>query len=161
MKTLLKSLLLVVVACGLQAFIVAQEHRSERRAARSTENAEEQTSQKPEDNKNKDPLENVKFRNIGPAVGGGRVTAVAGIPGKANVYYVGAGGGGVWYTQDGGLSWKAIFEKESTASIGAIALAPSNPNLVWVGTGESNLRNDVITGHGVYFSSDAGTTWSF
>jgi photosystem II stability/assembly factor-like uncharacterized protein len=109
----------------------------------------------------KDPLENMKFRNLGPAVGGGRITAVAGIPGRSNIYYAGAAGGGVFLTQDGGLSWKPIFEKQSTSSIGAIALAPSNPNLVWVGTGEKNIRNDVITGKGVYFSSDAGTTWRF
>ena len=62
-------------------------------------------------------------------------------------------------TQDGGLSWKPIFEKESTASIGAIAIAPSNPNLIWVGTGEKNIRNDVVTGKGVFFSPDAGATW--
>jgi len=107
----------------------------------------------------KDIFENVKFRNLGPAVGGGRVAAVAGIPGNPNVYYIGAGGGGVWKTVDGGLSWKAIFEKQPTASIGAIALAPSNPSLVWVGTGESNPRNDVITGKGVYFSPDGGQSW--
>jgi photosystem II stability/assembly factor-like uncharacterized protein len=116
---------------------------------------------KVESDKPKDPLENMKFRNLGPAVGGGRVTAVVGVPGKPNIYYVGAGGGGVFLTHDGGLSWKPVFEKEPTASIGAIALAPSNPNLVWVGTGEKNIRNDVITGKGVYFSSDAGTTWHF
>lgn len=109
----------------------------------------------------KDPLENLRFRNLGPAAGGGRVAAVAGIPGQPNIYYVGAAGGGVWKTTDGGLSWKAIFEKESTASIGAIGIAPSNPNLVWVGTGESNIRNDVATGKGVYLSTDAGTTWKF
>src|SRR4051812_34890237 len=107
----------------------------------------------------KDVFENVKFRNLGPAVGGGRVAAVAGIPGNPNVYYIGAGGGGVWKTIDGGLSWKAIFEKQPTASIGAIALAPSNPSLVWVGTGESNPRNDVVTGKGVFFSPDGGQTW--
>jgi len=158
MKTLLKSLLVFVLVCALQAVLSAQQHH---RSGKTTEAAENKSPQKAEDSKAKDPLENVKFRNLGPAVGGGRITAVAGIPGKPNVYYAGAGGGGVWYTQDGGLSWKAIFEKEATASIGAIALAPSNPNLVWVGTGESNLRNDVITGRGVYFSSDAGTTWNF
>ncbi|HLY98570.1 MAG TPA: hypothetical protein VKT33_05840 [Candidatus Angelobacter sp.] len=128
-------------------------------AAQAPKAAEANPPQKTEDSKPKDPLENMKFRNLGPAVGGGRVTSVVGVPGKPNVYYAGAGGGGVFYTQDGGLSWKPIFEKESTASIGAIALAPSNPNLVWVGTGEKNPRNDVITGKGIYFSSDAGATW--
>src|SRR5215469_16408519 len=134
MKTLVKSLVLLVMVWGVQASLTAQERRSERHSARSAESAEDTSPQKAEASKGKDPLENVKFRNLGPAVGGGRITAVAGIPGKPNVYYAGAGGGGVWYTQDGGLFWKAIFEKEATASIGAIALAPSNPNLVWVGT---------------------------
>jgi photosystem II stability/assembly factor-like uncharacterized protein len=108
-----------------------------------------------------DPLANLKFRDLGPAVAGGRVAAVAGIPGDPNVYYVGAGGGGVWKTVDGGLTWKAIFEHAKTASIGAIAVAPSNPSYVWVGTGEGNIRNDVLDGNGVYFSSDAGNSWKF
>ena len=108
-----------------------------------------------------DSLNNLKFRNLGPAVGGGRVTAAVGIPGDPNVYYIGAGGGGVWKTTDGGNSWDAVFKDQPTASIGAIALAPSNPNLVWVGTGEGNLRNDLIDGRGVFFSPDAGKTWKF
>ncbi len=106
-----------------------------------------------------DVFQNLKFRNLGPASGGGRVSAVVGIPGDASTYYVGGAAGGVWKTTDGGLSFKPIFEHEATASIGAIALAPSNPNLVWVGTGEPNIRNDVMDGAGVYFSPDAGKTW--
>jgi photosystem II stability/assembly factor-like uncharacterized protein len=151
MKTLTKLASILIVALSIQAiWLAAQERQPE--GARADKSKADQS---------KDPLENMKFRNLGPAVGGGRVTAVVGIPGKPNVYYAGAAGGGVFLTQDGGLSWKPIFEKESTASIGAIALAPSNPNLVWVGTGEKNIRNDVITGKGVYFSPDAGTTWKF
>lgn len=111
--------------------------------------------------KPKDMLANLKFRNLGPTVGGGRITAVAGIPDVPNIYYAGAAAGGVFKTIDGGMSWKPIFEKEPVASIGAIALAPSNPDQIWVGTGEANIRNDVVTGHGVYFSPDAGTTWRF
>ena len=102
----------------------------------------------------------LKFRDIGPAVAGGRVTSVVGISGNSNVYYIGAAGGGVFKTVNGGQSWKAIFKKYSP-SIGAIALAPSNTNLVWVGTGEANIRNDIIDGHGVYYSPDGGTTWKF
>src|SRR5487761_936813 len=93
-----------------------------------------------------DVFANLKFRNLGPAVAGGRVAAVAGVPGNPNIYYVGAAGGGVFKTVDGGLSWHPIFTKQPVSSIGAIALAPSNPNLVWVGTGEGNPRNDVSTG---------------
>ncbi|HEU5261332.1 MAG TPA: hypothetical protein VFU41_07905 [Gemmatimonadales bacterium] len=106
-----------------------------------------------------DSLNNLKFRNLGPAVAGGRVSAVVGAPGHPNAYYVGAAAGGVWKTSDGGNSWEAVFEDQPTASIGAIALAPSNPNLVWVGTGESKLRNDIVDGRGVFFSPDAGKTW--
>jgi len=108
-----------------------------------------------------DSLNNLKFRNLGPSVGGGRVAAVAGVTGDRNVYYVGAGGGGVWKTTDGGDSWDAVFRDQPTASIGAIALAPSNPNIVWVGTGEGNPRNDVVDGRGVFMSPDAGKTWQF
>ncbi|HLV96153.1 MAG TPA: hypothetical protein VKS44_13250 [Candidatus Acidoferrales bacterium] len=111
--------------------------------------------------KTPDVLANLKFRNLGPASAGGRVTSVVGVPGNPSVYYVGAAGGGVFKSVDGGLTWKAIFEHESTASIGAIALAPSNPNFVWVGTGEGNIRNDLVDGHGVYFSPDAGRSWKF
>lgn len=109
----------------------------------------------------KDIFANLKFRDLGPGSAGGRVAAVAGIPGDPNVYYVGAGGGGVFKTVDGGLSWKAVLEHADTASIGAIAVAPSNPSYVWVGTGEGNIRNDVLDGGGVYFSSDAGNSWKF
>jgi photosystem II stability/assembly factor-like uncharacterized protein len=108
-----------------------------------------------------DSLNNLKFRNLGPSVGGGRVTAVVGIPGEPNIYYVGAAAGGVWKTTDGGDSWEAVFKDQPTASIGAVALAPANPNLVWVGTGEANLRNDLVDGRGVFFSPDAGKTWKF
>ena len=118
-------------------------------------------AQKTSDEKVPDVFANLKFRDLGPAAAGGRVAAVAGVPGEPNVYYVGAGGGGVFKTVDGGLTWKAIFEHEATASIGAIAIAPSNPNYVWVGTGEGNIRNDLIDGNGVYFSADAGNSWKF
>src|SRR5207248_1719118 len=108
-----------------------------------------------------DSLNNVKFRNLGPSVGGGRVAAVVGVPGDRNTYYVGAGAGGVWKTTDGGDSWEAVFKDQPTASLGALALAPSNPNVVWVGTGEGNPRNDVVDGRGVFMSPDAGKSWQF
>src|SRR5690348_9292175 len=108
-----------------------------------------------------DSLNTIRFRNLGPSVAGGRVASVAGIPGQPLTYYVGAAAGGVWKTTDGGNTWEAIFKDQPVASIGAVALAPSNPNLVWVGTGEAAIRNDVVNGHGVYFSPDAGHSWHF
>src|SRR5215469_9020484 len=114
---------------------------------------------KPTAEQPKDVFAQLKFRNLGPAIAGGRVAAVAGIPGNPQVYYVGAAAGGVFETTDCGLNWKPIFKHAATSSIGAIAVAPSNPNLVWVGTGEANIRNDVIPGAGVYLSTDGGKTW--
>ena len=112
-----------------------------------------------DDNPPPDAFQNLKFRNLGPASAGGRVSAVVGVPGNPSIYYVGGASGGVWKTTDGGLSFNPIFEHEATGSIGAIALAPTNPNYVWVGTGEANIRNDVTDGAGIYFSPDAGKTW--
>jgi len=112
-------------------------------------------------NKPTGPFANLKFRNLGPAVSGGRVSTVTGIPGKPNIYYVGTAGGGVWKTTDNGIKWDNVFKHGDAASIGAVALAPSNPKDVWVGTGEANPRNDVLIGRGVYFSPDAGKTWQF
>jgi photosystem II stability/assembly factor-like uncharacterized protein len=106
-----------------------------------------------------DVFHNLHFRNLGPAIAGGRITSVIGVPGNPNLYYAGAAAGGVFKTVNGGTTWKAVFAHEQTASIGAIALAPGHPDLVWVGTGEANVRNDVIDGAGVYFSSDAGESW--
>ncbi len=107
----------------------------------------------------KGPFAQLHVRDLGPAIAGGRVSAVAGIAGNPRVYYVGAAAGGVWKTTDGGMSWKPIFAHEATASIGAIAVAPSNPSLVWVGTGEPNIRNDIMDGAGIYLSTDAGKTF--
>ncbi|HEX7253404.1 MAG TPA: glycosyl hydrolase, partial [Thermoanaerobaculia bacterium] len=126
--------------------------------ASATKLAEPPPPEKKSDEETTGPQRGFQFRNLGPAAGGGRITALAGIPGNPNVIYVGSCSGGVWRTVDGGISFKPIFE-EYPASIGAIAIAPSNPNLVWVGTGEANPRNNVMDGHGIYFSSDAGASW--
>jgi photosystem II stability/assembly factor-like uncharacterized protein len=100
----------------------------------------------------------MKWRMIGP-FRAGKVNAVAGVPGNPAVYYFGADGGGVWRTTDGGTVWKPIFDRQPVASIGALALAPSNPNIVYVGTGVNGLYADISFGNGVYKSSDAGETW--
>lgn len=106
-----------------------------------------------------DALKGMKWRLIGP-FRGGRSLAVTGIANQPNVYYFGAVAGGVWKTTDGGLTWSPIFDKQPIASIGAIAVAPSDPNIIYVGTGEACLRGDISFGNGMYKSLDAGKTWA-
>ena len=102
----------------------------------------------------------MQWRPIGP-LRGGRGRAVAGVPSQPNVFYIGNDDGGVWKSTDYGNSWHPIFDKEPTSSIGAIAVSDSDPNVIYVGTGESNIRPDQATGMGMYKSTDAGKTWSF
>src|SRR5260370_25976197 len=103
-------------------------------------------------------LSEMKWRMIGP-FRGGKVNAVAGVPGNAGVYYFGADGGGVWKTTDGGSVWKPIFDKEPAASIGALELAASNPNIIYAGTGVNGVYSDIGYGNGIYKSTDAGESW--
>ncbi|HEY7980896.1 MAG TPA: hypothetical protein VID19_05380 [Candidatus Eremiobacteraceae bacterium] len=98
------------------------------------------------------------WRLIGP-FRGGRALAVTGVPGNPTQFYFGAVAGGVWSTNDAGRTWKPIFDNQSIASIGAIALAPSDPRIIYVGTGEADMRSDITYGDGVYKSMDAGATW--
>jgi hypothetical protein len=101
----------------------------------------------------------MQWRQIGP-FRAGRVTGVAGVPGQPAIYYMGSAGGGAWKTSDGGMVWKPIFDKANVASIGAIAVAPSNPSVVYIGTGDvSNVGASVNQGNGMWKSSDAGETW--
>jgi photosystem II stability/assembly factor-like uncharacterized protein len=101
-----------------------------------------------------------KFRFVGPKVGN-RIAAVAGIPGDPSVYYAGAASGGIWKSVDGGNLWAPVFDKQSVAAIGALAVAPSEPSTVWAGTGEAwVIRDSDVMGNGIYKSTDAGKTWA-
>src|SRR5437764_1335701 len=101
-------------------------------------------------------LKALKYRLVGPAWGG-RVSRVAGVPGDPLTYYAATAAGGVWKSADGGLSWKPIFDDQPISSIGSIAVAPSDPNVVYVGSGEANIRGNVAAGNGIYKSTDANS----
>ena len=100
----------------------------------------------------------LEWRLVGP-FRAGRVAAVAGVPGSSTTFYFGSVGGGIWKTTNAGTVWTPIFDKQKIASIGAIAVAPSDPNVIYVGTGESDIRLNLGSGDGVYKSVDAGATW--
>jgi photosystem II stability/assembly factor-like uncharacterized protein len=105
-------------------------------------------------------FDQIRFRSVGPAVSGGRLGAVAGTDADSSLYYVGAAGGGVWRSTNGGQSFSPVFDSQSVGSIGAVTIDPRDSKIVWVGTGEGAPRNDVSQGDGVYRSADGGRTWS-
>ena len=104
-------------------------------------------------------LSALEYRSIGPAAGG-RVSRATGVVGDRNTYYLASASGGVWKSTDGGLTWNPIFDDQPISSIGSIAVAPSDPNVIYVGSGEANIRGNVAAGNGIYKSTDAGKTWT-
>ncbi len=105
------------------------------------------------------PFANLSWRSLGPAVSGGRLGDVAGTDSDPALYYVGAADGGVWRSTNAGTDWTPVFDKAPVQSIGSVAIAASDKNVVYVGTGEGNPRNDITKGGGVYVTRDGGKTW--
>jgi len=99
----------------------------------------------------------LRYRYIGPP--GNRTAAVASVPGDPLVYYIGASSGGIWKSTDAGENWEPIFDEQAAQSMGALAIAPSDANVIWAGTGEAFVRSNISIGNGVYKSTDAGKTW--
>ena len=106
-----------------------------------------------------DKFKNLEFRELGPAVMGGRIDDFAVVESNPNIVYVGTASGGVWKTTNNGTTWEPVFDKEGVSTIGDMAVAPSDPSVVWVGTGEPNNRQSSSWGDGIYKSLDAGKTW--
>ena len=102
-------------------------------------------------------FDQLKYRHIGPQ--GNRIIAVLGVPGDANICYIGAASGGIFKSSDGGVHWKPIFDSQPVSSIGSLAIAPTDHNIVWAGTGEAFIRSNISIGNGIYKSYDAGKTW--
>ncbi len=106
-----------------------------------------------------DLLEGLSARTLGPAAVGGRIAAIDAVVAEPNRIIVGAATGGVWMSDNGGVTWEPVFDNEAVASIGALAINQANPDIIWVGTGESNVRNSTSIGGGVYKSVDGGKSW--
>src|ERR1017187_3787734 len=163
LRKFLVSFLAAFLSCTCLISVAQRQRDSDRRLPEKP--AADQSSATPkndtaEEEENKDPLfKGMKYRVVGPFRGGRSLTA-SGIPGDPNTYYFGATGGGVWKSTDGAMTWKPMFDKQAVSSIGSIAVAPSDPNIVYVGTGEACIRGNISYGDGVYKSSDAGKTWS-
>ena len=105
------------------------------------------------------PLAGIPLRNIGPALTSGRVADFAFLPGKPESFYVAMASGGLWKTENNGITWKPVFDNEGSFAIGVVELDPKNPNIVWVGSGENNAQRSVGYGDGVYKSVDGGKSW--
>ncbi len=105
-------------------------------------------------------LSGLTARNIGPAAVGGRITSIDAVSNHPNQIVVGTATGGVWMSDNGGLTWRAVFDDQPVASIGAVAINQDNPDIIWVGTGEGNVRNSTSIGGGLFKSIDGGRTWS-
>ncbi len=104
-------------------------------------------------------MEGLKARSIGPAAISGRIAAIDALASNPNHIVVGAATGGVWISDNGGLTWKPVFDDQPVASIGAVAINQSNPDIIWIGTGEGNVRNSTSIGDGIYKSLDGGKSW--
>lgn len=147
---------LVIALCLCTVNVtLAQNKTQEKKPAEQAAAAQgAATASKPEDV----VFKGMKYRVIGPFRGGRSLTA-SGIPGDPTTYYFGATGGGVWKSTDGAITWTPVFDKEAVSSIGSLAVAPSDPNIVYVGTGEACIRGNISHGDGVYKTLDGGKTW--
>lgn len=148
--SLLISELVAAMACMVPEPQMIQEAESSRLRAWKVHVEMEKSS----------PYRELAWQPLGPKFAGGRIESIDAIPGQPDVIYAGVGAGGIWKTINGGLHWRQVFGKESTFAIGDLTIAPSNPEIVWVGTGETHLSGSSYSGTGVFKSVDGGRTWT-
>jgi photosystem II stability/assembly factor-like uncharacterized protein len=135
----------------------AQRQGEKERKTVESPTATQETSSSATDNE--DPqFKGMKYRLVGPFRGGRSLTA-SGVTGDPNTYYFGSTGGGVWKSTDGAMTWTSVFDKQTVSSIGSLAVAPSDPNIVYVGTGEACIRGNISHGEGIFKTVDGGKTW--
>ena len=158
----MRTAVMVLLVAGVVTSLSAQKTQSSESQTAAKAPAPPAAESESDRGESQEPWKGLQYRLVGP-FRGGRVVAVAGVCGQDNVYYFGAVAGGVWKTTDGGLNWKPVFDKTKGASpsIGAIAVSESDPNVIYVGTGEACIRGNIVGGNGVYKSIDAGATWKF
>src|SRR5215470_16021543 len=157
MNSFRRTLVFAAVVASLFSSVSAQKHSKKGQSAKSQSVAAPQ----PAPIAHLDPslLQSLHWRGIGP-FRGGRTRAAAGVPSQPNVFYIGVCNGGVWKTDDYGRTWTPVFDQQPTGSIGSVAAAASDPNVVYVGSGEGLHRPDLSVGDGIYKSTDAGKTWT-
>src|SRR5690348_8255375 len=143
---------------GFSSVLFGQQRKSETGKKSAEPQAVDQKTTDA-DAEHEDPLfKGMQYRVIGPFRGGRSLTA-SGVPGDPSIYYFGSAGGGVWKSTDGAMTWASVFDKQTVSSIGSLAVAPSDPNVVYVGTGEACIRGNISHGDGIFKTMDGGKTW--
>ncbi|MDT7689097.1 MAG: hypothetical protein QOE46_1856 [Acidobacteriota bacterium] len=150
--TLRAALACVVLLCVAMVAAAQQQQQATPQTTPTPDNPEDATTEIKS-------FERLEWRNIGPANMGGRIADIEGVAGNPNLVYVATASGGLFKTTNGGVKWTPLFERQGSISIGDIALEPGNPDVIWLGAGESAVRNSVSFGDGVYKSTDGGRTW--
>src|SRR5579871_5151699 len=156
---ILPACFLLIISCLVSSGFGQRTKAEKQKANAAAQSAEPVKTEDSQKNDNEDPnFKGMKYRLIGPFRGGRSLTA-SGIPGDPTTYYFGATGGGVWKSIDGANTWSPIFDKDGAPAIGSIAVSVSDPNVVYVGTGEACIRGNISHGDGVWKSVDAGKSW--
>ena len=156
----MKRLLPLFLTILLLPALAAQTAEPAKVADKPADKPVDKPADKPETPFKSDTFENIKLREIGPALTSGRIVDIAVPAGRPSIWYVAVASGGVWKTVNSGATWKPLFDSEGSFSIGCVSIDPNNANVIWVGTGENNSQRSVAYGDGVYKSLDGGANWT-